>query len=187
MAKIIKPPTALTAERIQARPSIALFGSIEQGNAVQWQKACEDKLSEYDIDIYNPRRDLWNPSWEQTETNTQFKEQVEWELLVLENVNVRLFYFDPKTKSPVSLLELGLSVMMGTMDNIVCCPDGYWRKGNVDIVCKHYGVHMELNLEDALADALSRLTTYHGVPRKYTEYKEPAVPVVELIDVIENG
>ena len=23
---------------------------------------------------------------------------------------------------------------------IVCCPDGFWRQGNVDIVCVRYGI-----------------------------------------------
>ena len=47
-------------------------------------------------------------------------------------------YFDPKTKSPISLLELGLFAKSGKL--VVCCPDGFWKKGNVDIVCQRYKV-----------------------------------------------
>jgi hypothetical protein len=54
-------------------------------------------------------------------------------------------YFDPATKSPISLLELGLFAKTGKL--IVCCSEGFWRKGNVDIVCKRYGVMQVENLD----------------------------------------
>jgi hypothetical protein len=47
-------------------------------------------------------------------------------------------YFDPNTKSPISLLELGLFASSKKL--IVCCPDGFWRKGNVRIVCELYNI-----------------------------------------------
>jgi hypothetical protein len=47
-------------------------------------------------------------------------------------------YFDPNTKSPISLLELGLFAQSKKL--IVCCPRGFWRKGNVDITCDRYGI-----------------------------------------------
>ena len=47
-------------------------------------------------------------------------------------------YFDKETQSPISLLELGLFARSKKM--FVCCPEGFWRNGNVDIVCKKYGV-----------------------------------------------
>jgi hypothetical protein len=45
-------------------------------------------------------------------------------------------YFSPETKSPISLLELGLYANSGKL--VVYCPEGFWRKGNVDIVCEKY-------------------------------------------------
>jgi hypothetical protein len=113
MATIIKPPTKLRLKQFSQRPSIALFGSIEQGKAIQWQPFVEDLLKDFDIDIYNPRRDFWDESLEQSINNPVFKGQVEWELTVLENASVRLFYFDPSTKSPVTLSELGLATCWG--------------------------------------------------------------------------
>jgi hypothetical protein len=187
MAKIIKPPAILKKELFVARPSLALFGSIEQGAASNWQAKCEEKLKEYDIDIYNPRRDQWDTSWVQSIDNPQFKGQVEWELTVLENVSVRLFYFDPNTKSPITLAELGLAAAgLGTLDTIVCCPEDYWRKGNVDIICERYGIHQEKTLEDTLFDAVSRLSHYYGATKPenvkiYTEIVEE--PIIE--DVFE--
>ena len=59
-----------------------------------------------------------------------------------------MMYFDPSTKSPISLLELGLFARTGK--TIVVCPDGFWRKGNVDIVCERYGVKVAHSLEEAV-------------------------------------
>ncbi len=55
-------------------------------------------------------------------------------------------YFDPNTKSPISLLELGLYAASDKLT--VCCPEGFWRKGNVDIVCERYGVEQVDTIEE---------------------------------------
>jgi hypothetical protein len=39
---------------------------------------------------------------------------------------------------------------------IVCCPEGFWRKGNVDIVCKYYEVRQVATLEDLISEALRK-------------------------------
>ena len=56
-------------------------------------------------------------------------------------------YFSPETKSPITLLELGL---FAEKNIIVCCPSGFWRKGNVDIVCTRYGIPRFENFDDAV-------------------------------------
>ena len=66
--------------------------------------------------------------------NPHFKEQVNWELDALEQADWIIFYFDKHTKSPITLLELGLFATSKKL--LVCCPEGYWKKGNVDIVCQ---------------------------------------------------
>ena len=63
-------------------------------------------------------------------------------------------WFDPKTKSPISLLELGLFADKYKL--IVYCPEGFWRKGNVDIVCKRYNV-TQVNSLDELITEIKRL------------------------------
>ena len=116
MATIIKPPTLVTRENFNhSRVSVALFGSIEQGKAEDWQKVCIELLKGYDIDIYSPRRDHWDASWIQSIDNPQFKAQVEWELTVLECADIRMFYFDPATKSPITLMEIGLASAWGSI------------------------------------------------------------------------
>lgn len=133
------------------RFSLFLAGSIEMGLAEKWQDRVVSALSEFDIDIFNPRRDDWDSSWEQVKENKQFKEQVEWELDHIDIADHILFYFDPSTKSPVSMLELGIVLSTNGKSGVtVCCPSGFWRKGNVDIVCERYGVTVHNNLDSAL-------------------------------------
>ena len=64
-------------------------------------------------------------------------------------------YFDPKTKSPITLLELGIFGIMKPNYLIVCCPKGYWRKGNVDIVCERYGIS-QVNTINALIEEIKK-------------------------------
>ena len=124
-----------------------LAGSIEMGKADNWQSRITRKLEdERDLVILNPRRDDWDSSWEQSIKNPQFKEQVEWELDGLELADTIILYFDPNTKSPISLLELGLHAREDKM--IVVCPDGFWRKGNVDIVCKRFNIPLYNSFDD---------------------------------------
>ena len=118
--------------------SVFLAGSIEMGKAEPWQERIVRELEDTDIVFYNPRRDDWDSSWEQTIENEQFNQQVTWELVHLEKADVIALYFDPATQSPITLLELGLFAKADKM--IVCCPEGFWRKGNVDIVCDMYNI-----------------------------------------------
>jgi len=125
---------------------IFLAGSIEMGAAENWQDRVVRELSDKeDVIILNPRRDDWDSSWKQSIDNAQFKEQVDWELWAMEFADVIIMYFDPNTKSPITLLELGLFARSGKL--IVCCPDGFYRKGNVDIVCKTYEIKQVKTLD----------------------------------------
>lgn len=135
--KVIYAPNEIP-ENADTDYTLFLAGSIEMGTAEEWQTRVHLYLADKNILILNPRRLDWDSSWVQSIDNKQFREQVEWEIDGLETADKILMYFDPETKSPISLLELGLYAVSGKI--IVCCPDGFWKKGNVDIVCKRYGI-----------------------------------------------
>lgn len=120
----------------ESRPKIFLAGSIEMGNAEPWQDEMISRYSDYSVVFFNPRRPDWDSTW--SDTSDKFNEQVNWELDHLEMSDMVIMYFDPATKSPISLLELGLYADKFKL--IVCCPDGFWRKGNVRIVCERYKI-----------------------------------------------
>ncbi|MDB5313116.1 MAG: hypothetical protein JWO38_7318 [Gemmataceae bacterium] len=136
MAQVLKPPVPLSFD--DTVPSVFLAGSIEMGEAEDWQTHVGHGLRDLDVVILNPRRDEWDASWVQSIDNPPFREQVGWELEGLERASVVAMYFAPLTKAPVTLLELGLVARSGKL--VVCCPDGFWRRGNVEVVCARYGV-----------------------------------------------
>lgn len=156
--QIIKPPTNFLARGWET--IVFLAGSIEMGSAAKWQDRFADRFKgENGVLFLNPRRDDWDSSWVQSIENPQFRAQVDWEILGLEASDAIIFYFDPKTKSPISLLELGL-VAGRACNNLkshlpfvrVVCPKGFWRKGNVDIVCETYRLVTRDTLDEAAHD-----------------------------------
>lgn len=138
---------------------IFLAGSIEMGVAEDWQKKLVNQLKDLDIVLMNPRRDDWDSSWIQSIDNPKFYEQVDWELRHIENSDIAVFYFDPATKSPITLMELGyrLGMYHRLSDMIVCCPTGFWRKGNVDIICHRAGIPVFETIDDIITQIECRV------------------------------
>ena len=152
MATIFKPPTQPVYD---GRLSIFLAGTIDNGVADDWQAYVEKALSDFDVIVLNPRRDEWDSSWRQSIENKPFREQVEWELDGLEKAAVILMFFAPGSQSPITLLELGL--MAHTNKLIISCPDGYWRKGNIEIVAHKYQIPLFNNLDEALSNIKKKM------------------------------
>jgi len=137
------------------RPRVFLGGSIDMGNAPDWQKGMIEALASDNVVILNPRRPDWNPKWRPDADEPEFHRQVEWELAALESADVIVLYFSPGSQSPISLLEMGLHARSGKL--IVLCPPGYWRKGNVDITAARYGVEQVSSLPDLIAAVKRRV------------------------------
>jgi hypothetical protein len=142
MKKIYKSPEEIPLKN--DIKTIFLAGSIEMDKAIDWQKYCEEALKDNYI-IFNPRRDEWDSSWSQTIENDNFNEQVTWELNALEKADIIIMYFAENTMSPISLLEFGLYAQSNKMKVVV--EENFWRKGNIDIVCKRYNTEQFKTLE----------------------------------------
>lgn len=147
---VLTPP-----QRVMVNEEVVVFlaGSIEMGAAKEWQQEAidmfHDKIPEAQRSNYiilNPRRPDWDSSWKQVYEDPQFYQQVTWELNGLRKSSFIIMYFDPSTKSPISLLELGAFHDKA----IVVCPDGFWRKGNVDIFCEEFNVKQVPDLKSAV-------------------------------------
>ncbi len=181
MAEVIKPPARYD---LTSKTSVFLAGTIDMGKAEDWQKKIEQALAAYDIVILNPRRDDWDASWEQSVDNPEFVEQVTWELSAQEHATYVLFVFGStdeaakKAKAPITFLELGHFATQ--KDCMVCCPDPFYRKGNVEIYCNRYGIplyeDMDAMLEDFKAllanEGLSSQSGKGEVSEKPTQQKE---------------
>ena len=144
--KVIKPPRFIPNNLA----SVFLAGSIEMGVAENWQSKAEALLSQTGFVILNPRREDWDSSWEQKINNEKFFEQVNWELQGIEEAEWIVVYFDGATKSPITLLELGICSQLKPEKTIVICPPEFYRKGNVDIICDRYRIKQKNTLEDAI-------------------------------------
>lgn len=135
-------------KKLKNSKTIFLAGSIDMGKAIDWQKYIKNHFKDENVTFFNPRRDDFDPTLEQNINNPPFKEQVDWELNALEKADIIVFYFDPKGKAPITLMELGLFAKESNKKLLVCCEDGFWRKGNVDIVCDRFNIEMAKDLDN---------------------------------------
>jgi hypothetical protein len=155
---MIYTPPMNTARRDRTKQYVFLAGSIEMGKAEDWQTSMGEYFFDKGFGVLNPRRKDWDSSWKQEYENPQFYQQVNWELDSLEIADFILLYLVPDTMSPISLLELGIHAQSKKL--YVVCPDGFWRKGNVDIVCGRYDIPL-FNSLDAFKKHFTEITA-HG-------------------------
>ncbi len=136
---VYKPPGPIN-NRDRSLVSVFLGGTIDMGSSADWQTQFAYDLAEkalpknQSFTLFNPRRDNWDASWEQNIENPQFYQQVDWEMNALANADWIVMHLEQGSASPISLLEIGLYAHAGSK-LLVHCPEGFYRKGNVDIVC----------------------------------------------------
>lgn len=157
MVKVFTPPQpTFNAEGRK----VFLAGSIEMGKATEWQKevirCAEVAFLSFKgrLSIFNPRRSDWDSTWEQKIENPNFFQQVTWELDRIKESDAVIFFFEPGTQSPISLLELG--EVEKHKDILVVCPEGFWRKGNVDIYCQRHNIPQFNDPKDAIIYYISK-------------------------------
>ncbi|MBL8740998.1 MAG: nucleoside 2-deoxyribosyltransferase domain-containing protein, partial [Myxococcales bacterium] len=146
-----KPPSP--HEPSNGRRTVFLAGSIDMGSAEDWQGAVTAELRDLDIVVLNPRRDDWDASWRQSIDDPQFRAQVEWELDGLERADVIALWLARDSLAPISLLELGLFARGGKV--VIGCPQGFWRRGNVEVVSARYQIPLFDEL-DAFVTAIRK-------------------------------
>jgi hypothetical protein len=148
MKAIVLTPPSINFETPSGYKKIFLAGSIEMGKSEDWQQKVINAVVDFEKIVFNPRRENWDSTWEQSIDNPKFKEQVDWELERLEEADLIIMNFTPGTISPISLMEFGLYARSGKM--VVYCPEGYFRKGNVDVVCKRYNIPQVEKFEELI-------------------------------------
>lgn len=119
---------------------IFLGGTIDNGNSYNWQKDLVERLRlelPDTVVAINPRRDDWNTNWKQDYSDPKFKQQVDWELFHLHISDIVFFFIGKNSKSPITLMELGVASVANDRV-IVFCEEGFYRKGNVDAICETF-------------------------------------------------
>lgn len=145
---MLRPHEELPSEVAGDRSFTKVFlaGTIDMGNSRDWQKDIYERFSEMDgrYILFNPRQENWDAS-----RPGEMDYQVRWELDHLEEADIILMYILGTSKSPISLLEMGLHAKGGKM--VVICEEDFYRYDNVRITCDYYDVPLFDNLDTFLS------------------------------------
>ena len=128
------------ANKIGAK-SVFLAGTIDNGNSLNWQDRTIIELINLgvkNLEVYNPRREHFKPSKEEME------KQIKWEQEHLDKANVIAMVLLDDSKSPISLLELGLYAKSGKL--VVFCTPNFYRWDNVRLTCEKYNIELVQDL-----------------------------------------
>lgn len=170
MFQVIKPDSP-DQTICRNNTTVFLAGSIDNGKAGMWAKTVEGALADFsDVTLFNPRREEWLPDLLARASEPVFKAQVDWELDRIDmtdlgasnpGCDIPFFYFEAGSVSPITLQELGF--VIGTRRGllipknepfthapVVVCPDGFWRKGNVEIMCARSNITVYDDIESGI-------------------------------------
>jgi hypothetical protein len=136
--------------------TVFLSGSIDAPPA-SWQTSLSNSLSHLPITILNPHRPDWDSSWKEDISFKPFQDQVNWELDGMERADIIAVYFGAEAKAPITLMELGLFARRGKDKMIVACPEGYWKRGNVQIVCERFNIELVGTVEELTRGVIKKL------------------------------
>ena len=75
-------------------------------------------------------------------------------------------YLYPGTISLISLIELGLFIK--TKKIVICYPDGFYRKGNVQVIYNKYNIKLVKTLNKLVEEVKDKIKCYKGSSNKNT-------------------
>ena len=143
---VLRPDEARPDVDESAYTKIFLAGTIDMGKSVDWQKeTCNwfRTLPTGRYLLFNPRRDKGLSA-----EMADFEHQVNWELEHLEKSDLIIMNILASSKSPITLLEMGLHMRSGKLH--VICEPGFYRYDNVRITCQRYGVPLYHSMDEFL-------------------------------------
>ena len=144
---IITPETIVNkgANKLNAK-SVFLAGTIDNGDSLNWQDKVIIELINLGIEceVFNPRREYWNPN----PTKEDMEKQIKWEQDHLDSADVIAMVLLDESKSPISLLELGLYTKSNKI--IVFCTPNFYRFDNVRLTCEKYNIELIQDLHPTI-------------------------------------
>lgn len=145
--KIFTPLSHDNCDSNEKNFKLFLAGTIDNGNSLDWQTEIAKEIASYEVDkpihIYNPRR----AKWPEGDDHNEIEKQIKWELYHLEKSDLIIMNILPGSKSPISLMEIGLFAKEKKL--VVFCNQSFYRYDNVKIVCKTYDIPL-YNTNDIL-------------------------------------
>lgn len=144
-AYMLRPHEELPAEVAEDKSFTKIFlaGTIDMGNSTDWQTMLyeEFRMMNGRFILFNPRQENWDAS-----RPGEMDYQVNWELEHLEEADMIIMYILGSSKSPISLLEMGLHARSRKM--YVICEEDFYRFDNVRITCSFYDIPLFTSLDD---------------------------------------
>ena len=133
------------------RLSIFLAGTIDNGDSENWQEQVIEKFKfNSKIKFYNPRRKQWDPCPD----NSELEYQIKWEQKYLDKSDLIIMAISDDSKSPISLLELGLYAKDQKM--IVFCNENFYRYTNVKLTCEKYNIPLYNNSVNDITNFINK-------------------------------
>ena len=131
---------------------IFLVGTIDMGNSEDWQAeyihTLEQTVKGMKTDknciiyVYNPRR---KEGFDDNPEELEY--QIKWELAHMELSNSIYMNILPDSKSPITLMELGIWSHIKDKLQVVC-PKEFYRYENVRLVCEAYGIQYKNSTDE---------------------------------------
>ena len=119
-----------------------LAGSMDFNSGDSWREKVVNELKE-SVCIFDPTRIEHNDF-----SDAQMKEHIEWELDALALSDRILLNLLPSSKSPISLVELGLYVESAKL--IVVCPESFYQRRYIETICNKYDTVLFDNLDEGI-------------------------------------
>ena len=102
------------------------------------------------------------------EYSPEIDKQIEWELYHLEKADMIVMNILADSKSPISLMELGLFAKEGRL--MVFCPKAFYRYDNIRVVCKRYDI--PLFTTNNIPYIAEKVCNYIGIDEEAERKKE---------------
>ena len=126
--------------------SIFLGGSMTETN--DWREHFIEGFKSYDVSFLSPyRKNQPNITDENLDLNDPaIIEHIKWVNNAIDDAWMVFLYFDPSTKSPLSLLDF--ADLCKNKKAIVCCPKDFWKSTIIKTVCIEFNVQFFEDLEN---------------------------------------
>jgi len=120
--------------------SIFLAGSMDHRQEHSWRDEIIGEFGSHHI---------FDPTHAQHDdlSNAELKHHIMWELEAMQQSDFILLNFLKDSKSPISLVELGLYAQSGKL--IVVCPQEFYKHNYVHILCEKYSTPIFNTLKEA--------------------------------------
>lgn len=128
--------------------TVFLAGTIDNGDSTNWQEELIELCKYKDITFFNPRR----KDWKEELSNKELEYQIKWEQDHLDQADKIVMCLLDNSKSPISLLELGLYAQSGKL--LVFCNKEFYRYDNVRLICQKYNIPLYPYDLDLIKDIL---------------------------------